>query len=286
MRTILLLTIPVLLLVGCGQNTSRSDEILESFIMEDAEADAGMSIEMSASGSAPMVSRSASSPPASEVIEKKIIRNGNMTLRSEKLDRSRRRLDSLARVLGGYIASETYNDNERQVSYNVNYRIPASVLDSFLIAVESGGDRLEHKSINANDITEQYYDIKIRLENERKVEQRYIELLKRARSVKDILEIEEKLGRVRQEIESKEGRLRYMDNQVDFSTISVYVYQNKEIKYEPDEREGFGQRLIQSLHRGWLGIVSVLLFLINLWPLWLILLIVWRIIIWRRRRSG
>jgi hypothetical protein len=287
MHKFLLLSLLIFLLPGCGQNSAVSDELMETVEMEYAEADAEMNVQMSASSSAKLVSRSSSGalPPDAGNIEKKIIRNGNLTLRSENLAKSRTRLDSLAKIIGGYIASETYNDNERQLSYNVSYRIPAGVLDSFLVSVESGGDRLEHKSINARDITEQYYDVKIRLKNERKVEQRYLELLNRARSVKDILEIEEKLGRVRQEIESKEGRLRYLDNQVGYSTITVYLYQNKDIKYEPEEREGFGQRLAKSLHHGWLGFVNVILFFLKLWPLWLMAFLSWRLIIWLRRRA-
>jgi hypothetical protein len=126
--------------------------------------------------------------------------------------------------------------------------------------------------------------VKIRLENERKLEKRYLELLDRARTVKEILEIEEKLSRVRQEIESKEGRLRYLDNQVNYSTIGIFIYQHKEVRYEPEEREGFAQRLIRSLHMGWLGIIDLLLFLFRLWPLWLILALAWRIIVAIRKR--
>jgi hypothetical protein len=274
-------------LIGCGSGNNRSAEIMEELVMADAEADAGMQVDMSSSAVAPAISRPAdrSRPPQEVITEKKIIRTGNMTLRSKDLASSRSRLDSLAVTMGGYIASETFNDQPNQSSYNVSYRIPSGKLDAFLSLVESGGDRLEHKSIRANDVTEQYYDIKIRLENERKLEQRYLELLNRARTVKEILEIEEKLSRVRQEIESKEGRLRYLDNQVNYSTISIFIYQNKEVRYEPEERQGFGQRLIRSLHRGWLGIIEVLLFLFRLWPLWLVLAIAWRLMVLIKKRQ-
>ena len=87
-----------------------------------------------------------------------------------------------------------------------------------------GPDKVISKSVNANDVTEQYYDVKIRLENERQVEKRYLELLAQARTVKDILDIEEKLGKVRQEIESKEGRLRFSTDLVDAVESSETVF--------------------------------------------------------------
>ena len=140
--------------------------------------------------------------------------------------------------------------------------------------------------MNANDITEQYYDVKTRLENERQVEKRYLELLGQARTVKDILDIEEKLGQIRQEIESKEGRLRYLDDRISYSTLDVWIYQKKDRKYEPERREGFGQRLKKSLHKGWLGFVDFVLFFLRLWPLWIIGLIIWRVIVRMSKRSG
>jgi hypothetical protein len=228
----------------------------------------------------------AAPPSQSQGFEKKIIRNGNLTIESEDLKSSRTTLDTLVTYHGGYISSETFNDQEDQLSYQITCRIPAEKFDLFISGLEAGPDKIISKSVNANDITEQYYDVKIRLENERQVEKRYLELLGQARTVKDILDIEEKLGKVRQEIESKEGRLRYLDNQVSYSTLNIWIYQKKDRKYEPERREGFGQRLKKSLHKGWLGLVDFILFFLRLWPLWIVGLIIWRVVVWMHQRSG
>jgi len=220
-----------------------------------------------------------------EGLEKKIIRNGSLTIESNDLKQSKTMLDTLVGFNSGYISSESFNDQEDQLSYNITCRIPSDKFDSFISGVESGPDKVISKSINANDVTEQYYDVKIRLENERQVERRYLELLAQARTVKDILDIEEKLGKVRQEIESKEGRLRYLDDRVNYSTLNIWIYQKKDRKYEPDDRDGFGQRLKKSLHRGWQGFVDFILFFLNLWPMWIVGLIIWRFIVWISRRS-
>ena len=218
-------------------------------------------------------------------MEKKIIRNGNLTIESNDLKDSKTRLDTLVGFYSGYISSESFNDQEDQLSYNITCRIPAEKFDLFITGIESGPDKIISKSINANDITEQYYDVKIRLDNERQVEKRYLELLTQARTVKDILDIEEKLGKVRQEIESKEGRLRYLDDRVGYSTLNVWIYQKKDRKYEPTDRDGFGQRLKKSLHKGWQGLVDFIVFFLRIWPLWIVGLLIWRFVVYLNRRS-
>jgi len=227
-----------------------------------------------------------SPPPEQEELEKKIIRNGNLTIESKNLKSSKTYLDTLVDFYSGYISSESFNDQEDQLSYNITCRIPAEKFDLFISGVESSPDKIISKSVNANDVTEQYYDVKIRLENERQVEKRYLELLAQARSVKDILDIEENLGKVRQEIESKEGRLRYLDDRIGFCTLNIWIYQKKDIKYEPADRDGFGQRLKKSLHKGWQGFVDFILIFLRIWPLWIVGLIIWRLIVWISRRSG
>ncbi|KPL16552.1 MAG: hypothetical protein AMS26_04095 [Bacteroides sp. SM23_62] len=273
----------IILVLGCGQSTENVPEAEQGdvyYFADEAASETRVVANQSASAEAVPVP-----PPETEGFEKKIIRNGNLTIESKDLKSSRTRLDTLVVFYSGYISSESFNDQEDQLSYNLTCRIPAEKFDLFISGVESGPDKIVSKSVNANDVTEQYYDVKIRLENERQVEKRYLELLGQARTVKDILDIEEKLGKVRQEIESKEGRLRYLDDRVSYSTLNIWIYQKKDRKYEPADRDGFGQRLKKSLHKGWQGFVDFILFFLNLWPLWIVGLLVWRIVVYISRRS-
>jgi len=78
-----------------------------------------------------------------------------------------------------------------------------------------------NKDITARDVTEQYIDLKIRLSNAKALRQKLIALLDRAKNVKEALAVEKELARVRTEIETLEGRVKRMSNQVAYSTISV-----------------------------------------------------------------
>jgi hypothetical protein len=274
----------IVLVLGCGQSTNMApeSELDEAYFMAE---DALPESRMVSSPSIAAPETQPGPPPQTVKIEKKIIRNGNLTIESRDLDDSKTRIDTLVGNYAGYISTESFDDQEDQLSYNITCRIPADKFDLFISGIESGPDKIISKSVNANDVTEQYYDVKIRLENERQVEKRYLELLGQARTVKDILDIEEKLGKVRQEIESKEGRLRLLDNQVSYSTLNIWIYQKKDRKYEPEDRDSFGQRLLKSMHKGWMGFVDFLLFFLRLWPLWIVGLIIWRIAVWFNRRS-
>jgi hypothetical protein len=87
--------------------------------------------------------------------------------------------------------------------------------------------------------------------------------------VTDILEVEEKLRVIREEIESKEGELKYLNDQVDYSTINLSFHQDFE--YTPQDRPGFFGRMATAFGNGWSGFLSFLVGMMYAWPLWLIL---------------
>ena len=96
-------------------------------------------------------------------------------------------------------------------------------------------------------------------------------MLKQAKTVKDILEIEEKTRAIEEEIESTTGKLNYLSDQVNFSTLDLTLLKEKEFKFNPAKRDKFFERLKQSLSKGWFGFVDFVLFIIKLWPFWIIL---------------
>nr|HQP92279.1 DUF4349 domain-containing protein [Candidatus Omnitrophota bacterium] len=82
--------------------------------------------------------------------------------------------------------------------------------------------------MSAEDVTEQYVDLEARLKNLKLVRDRLTKIMnERARDVKDILSIESELSRVGGDIESMEGRIKYLDRQVALSSISVYFHEGK-----------------------------------------------------------
>ena len=149
-------------------------------------------------------------------------------------------------------------------------RIPSENFEKFISTLEKGSEKLLYKNISARDVTEEFIDIEARLNTKKEVEKRYIQLLSKAKNIKEILEVEEKLRVLREEIESKEGRLKYLKKQVSYSTVYLQITQNLEYKYEPVKEKSFFQRLFKSLDKGRKGFIVFLLFLFRIWPVILI----------------
>ena len=111
---------------------------------------------------------------------------------------------------------------------------------------------------------------------------RYIEILrKQAGNVTDILEAEEKIRLLQEEIEATEAKLRYLQDQVQYSTIHLEIYQKVEYRAKPVVfKESFLGRLKSSFINGWEALVSLVLFLINIWPF----LLIGGLLYWQRKR--
>jgi hypothetical protein len=125
------------------------------------------------------------------------------------------------RGTGGFVASIDVGRNEGSVgSATLTLRIPEAELDRALAALGALGT-LRRESIRAEDVSDSYYDLSARLHNARRLEQRMLELAAHAAGVKDLLEVEREVGRVRESIELMDGQLRALDDRTSLATLSV-----------------------------------------------------------------
>ncbi len=222
-------------------------------------------------------------PEVQEVNKKKIIKDGRMGLKVTDLEKTKTRIDTLVRNFGGYYANENFSNTDWESSYNLKIRLPFSNFEKFIAVIESGIGEVQYKGIDARDVTDQFIDLETRLENKRNYLARYNDLLKQAKSVKEILEIEEKIRVLEEEIDSVTGRLKYLSDLVDYSTLDLTITKRKEFKYNPADRDRFAERLKQSLSKGWFGFVDFTLFLIRIWPVWIIVILL--IFAWKRYKK-
>ena len=95
-------------------------------------------------------------------------------------------------------------------------------MDSALDRIAALG-RVLKREVQAQEVTEEYVDLRSRQRNLEREEQRLLELMQRAGRVPDLLTVEQEVARVRGEIETTTGRLRYLENRIAFSTIGVQL---------------------------------------------------------------
>ncbi|PXX97073.1 hypothetical protein DF185_18805 [Marinifilum breve] len=209
-----------------------------------------------------------------EVVKKKIIKDGRIGLKVTNVDAAKARVDSVVKLYGAYYSNENLNNTDWETIYNLTVRIPSVHFESFISAIEQGKGEVLYKEIDARDVTEQFIDLETRLQNKRAYAKKYKDLLKRAKTVKEILEIEEKIRYIEEEIESTSGRLKYLGDLVDYSTLKLNIHKKKDFKYNPDKRDKFSERIKQSLSKGWYGFVDFLLDLVMIWPFWIIIVLI------------
>lgn len=213
----------------------------------------------------------------------KIIKDGTMTVRSENIDSSKFQIDILLHHLDGYYETESLEHYDQRSVYQLVIRVPSAEYDKLLSGLEKGGDKVEAKNIKARDVTEEYNDVQTQLKNKKAYLERYLQLLAQAKNIEEILMIEDHIRPLQNDIERHIGRLRYLDDRVGYSTLSVQLYQ--EFKNVPPvvAEDGFWFRLGQSFKSGWTHVVNFIINLIAVWPQ----IIVFAVIFWfiRRRRS-
>ena len=264
MKNFLSIILVALLIISCQQK--KSDNLADMTMAEETVlADQQTQID-----SSPLIDE----VDNQEVTKKKIIKDGRLGVRVTDLENTKSRIDTLIIRHGGYYANESLNNSDWETSYNLKIRIPSENFMKFISDIEAGDGEILYKEIDARDVTDQFIDLETRLENKRNYLKRYNDLLVKANSIKEILEIEEMIRALEEEIESTTGRLKYLSDLVDYSTLDLTISKQRNFKYNPAKRDKFTEKLKQSLSKGWFGFVDFFLFIINIWPLWIIILFI------------
>jgi len=223
----------------------------------------------------------------SDVIKKKIIKDGRLGMDVKNLSVSKKNIDTIVRNLGGYYDNESLSNNDYATAYDLKIRIPSDKFEILIAKIESGEGEVSYKEIDTRDVTEEFIDLETRLGNKQKYLTRYQELLRNAKNIKEILDIEEKIRVLEEEIESTTGRLKYLNDQVNYSTLELNISQKKAFKYTPPFRQNFFEKLKQSLSRGWYGFVDLFFFLLSNWAVLILLaVLIWLWIKYRKRRKS
>ncbi len=129
-------------------------------------------------------------------------------------------------------------------SLSLTLKVPADRFEPFLEAVKQVGSYVQEQT-DATDVTLQYVDLEARLASNKKVEARLQAHLKSAANVKEIVEVEKELGRVREQIESLTAQFRVLQDQVSYSTLSVDISVRPD--WIPPAQRSLWEEISQSL---------------------------------------
>lgn len=164
--------------------------------------------------------------PRIDIGSNMVIRTGQTSIEVDSLERAVAQVRLLAGRVGGYVANTTVQTGRGQLrSATLEVKIPADRFEDGLGGLAALG-KLESVNVNAEDVGEEFTDVTARMTNARRLESRLIDLLAtRTGKLKDVLDVEQELARVREEIERYEGRLRYLRAHTTMSTLTIYVHE-------------------------------------------------------------
>ncbi len=201
-------------------------------------------------------------------IPSKIIKTASLNFEVENFEISKIQINDLIKKYNSYIADEDENQNNYRLSNKIIIRCLSENFDTLINEIIKISKKLDYKKINLKDVGEEFFDIETRLKNKKKVEKRYLDLLEKANTINEILAVEEKARVIREEIESKEGRLKFLKDKISYSTIVVYYYKYSEKNYI---KKNFFNEFIDAIIYGWDIFLS---FIIGIFHFWVFIIII------------
>jgi hypothetical protein len=242
---ILLYILPLLLIFSCRSGSAPKNLAM----METADASRQL-----------VVSPPAQSSEPESNIDRKIIKEGNLLFETKDIKATTALIRKNTEELKGYVAQENGWASDNRISQTLELRVPAENFDLLLSRITENVENIESKNINLQDVTEEFIDVEARLKTKKELESRYLELLKKAVKVEEILSIEKEIGTLRADIESIEGRLKYLNERVSLSKLTVNYYQKIKSPFQ------FSSKFGDSVKGGWRNLLWFFIGLTNLWP--------------------
>jgi hypothetical protein len=206
-------------------------------------------------------------PPAYPDWDKKIIKTAELHIEVKDFQRYTSRLHNAVKASGGYIAQEQQAQTAAEIDNTVSIKVPVDRFDDLLQQLPSDSDRLMQKKVTSEDVTMELVDTKSKLETKKEVRERYLELLKQAHSMKDIITVQNEINDIQEQMDQASGRIAWLGHSSAYSTINLRFYQVLDVGVREDPAPTFFHQLKDAVVEGWKGLSSLLLGIMSVWPL-------------------
>ena len=207
--------------------------------------------------------------------EQKLIKESYLKFETQDLDKTYAKIIGFVKQNGGFIQDDNSNKSYNRISRHLTVRLPSVVFQKTIDSISNYVPFFDTKRISSRDVTEEFIDIEARLNAKQILEKRYLELLSKAKNVKEILDIERELSKIREEIEAKQGRLKYLKNKVSQSTINIEFYK---LTAESGVTVSYGTKMWNAIKSGFNGMSLFFLGILHIWPFIIIIVIVFFLI--------
>ena len=245
----LFLVLSLVVFAGCGsglrlnpesqtRSVTAANDVARTSLKEEVAAPAQVSLQ-----------QADQSLSQAEAMNRKIIRDADLTLEVSAPAEVQRKISSIAESAGGFVVTSEsktreLGDGKQELEVNLVVRVPATQFASTLDQVRASGSRVVQEKISGQDVTEEFIDLEARVKTQKALEAQFLEIMKRAGKVEDALEVQRQIAEVRTEIEKLEGRKRFLENRASLSTITVSLKSPTALAVSPS---GFGRSIREAV---------------------------------------
>jgi len=215
---------------------------------------------------APPPSKPSVTPTSAKKLPEKLIKKANLTCEVADFEKSKQNILQSVKKWNGYISDEKQRNAHHRISNDITIRVVKESFDALLEELETHVFRIDERNLNTQDVSEQFFDIESRLRTKKAMEKRYLEILQKADKVEDILKVERELRLLREEIEAKEGKLNFLSDQVNYSTIHLKIYQSLQVAEQVYRRPSFFGKIIPAIKSGWYVLLDFIIGILYIWP--------------------
>jgi len=199
--------------------------------------------------------------------DKKIIKTAHVTLELKDYNAYNSGIHARLKGYGAYVAQEQQSETDAQIANEITIKVPVDRFDDLMNTLGGDGIKVLEKNISTEDVTGEVVDTKSRIEAKKQVRARYLELLKQAKNMEELLQVQNEVNAIQEDIESATGRVNYLVHSSSYSTINLKYYQYLNGLTSKDVEPGFFSKLNEAFQNGASVITNLVLFFISIWPL-------------------
>ncbi|MFZ6009601.1 MAG: DUF4349 domain-containing protein [Bacteroidota bacterium] len=198
----------------------------------------------------------------------KLIKTAQYRFQVKSVKQSTEAIEAAIRKYPAYIAGSNLHLENPILESKITIRVQSEYFQDLLKDIDQQAIFVNFRNITTDDVSKDIVDLESRLKTKREVEARYAEILrKKAGTLEELMDAEQKIGELHEEIEATIGRINYVKDQVSYSTINLEFYQTIEENIASTPEESLGMKFKKAFSVGLDGLISFSIRLAYVWPL-------------------
>lgn len=200
--------------------------------------------------------------------DKKIIKTATLNLELKEYAAFNATVHQSLKNYSAYIAQEQQLQSEGEISNRVSIKVPVDQFESLVnyLTIIDKNAKLLDMQIVSEDVSAEVVDTRSRLETKKQLRIKYYELMKQAKKMDDVLQVQDQINSITEDIEAAAGRVAYLSHQSAYSTINLKYYQVLDASRVGDD-SSFFTSFVNAFKQGSSIVANLFLFLVNIWPL-------------------